>query len=121
MSKMLSEAMGEDKPFDFSDITTKEDLHKKIKHKDAPRAHSKRSNPHHDHVPSDTMDLLIETINESDLGWKADVCKLQKHHHLYQSSCDEEMVQLDAESESELYAFGDHPDFTNVLSEAQKF
>jgi len=31
------------------------------------------------------------------------------------------MVQLDAESESELYAFGDHPDIANVLSEAQKF
>lgn len=36
----------------------------------------KRSNPHHDHVPSDEMDLLIQTINTIDLGWKADTCKL---------------------------------------------
>ena len=43
----------------------------------------KRSNPHHDHVPSDEMDLLIETINKMDLGWKADTCKLQKHHPMY--------------------------------------
>lgn len=40
------------------------------------RAHNKRSNPHHDHKPSDEMDLLISTINKLDLGWKADVCKL---------------------------------------------
>jgi hypothetical protein len=43
------------------------------KHK---RADNKRNNAHHEHVPSDTMDLLIETINAADLGWKADVCKL---------------------------------------------
>ena len=47
------------------------------------RASGKRSNPHHDHVPSDEMDLLIETINKGDFGWKADICKLQKHHHMY--------------------------------------
>ena len=40
------------------------------------RAHNRRSNPHYDHVPSDEMDLLIQTINEGDFGWKADVCKL---------------------------------------------
>lgn len=41
------------------------------------RAHKiKRSNPHHDHVPSYEMDLLIETINTQNLGWKADTCKL---------------------------------------------
>ena len=36
----------------------------------------KRSNPPHDHVPSDEMDILIQTINTVDLGWKADTCKL---------------------------------------------
>jgi len=51
------------------------------------RAHNKRSNPHHDHVPSDEMDVLIEAINSADLGWKADTCKLQKNHHMY--SCGE--------------------------------
>lgn len=40
------------------------------------RASGKRGNPHYDHVPSDEMDLLIETINSGDFGWKADVCML---------------------------------------------
>ena len=38
-----------------------------LRHK---RAHNRRSNPHHDHVPSDEMDLLIETINsEESITW----------------------------------------------------
>lgn len=45
------------------------------------------------------MDLLIETINGMDIGWKADVCKLQKHHASYGSHCgqdnDEMLLQLD--------------------------
>jgi hypothetical protein len=36
------------------------------------------------------MDILIETINSSDLGWKADTCKLQKHHAMYGAHCDKE-------------------------------
>ena len=35
----------------------------------------KRMNAHHEHVPSDETDLLIEAINNLDLGWKADTCK----------------------------------------------
>lgn len=30
---------------------------------------------HLDHQPSDEMDMLIQTVNEANLGWKADVCK----------------------------------------------
>ena len=101
MSKMLSEAMGEDKPFEFNDLSTKEDMKQKVSHKKQPRAHNKRSNLHYDHKPSDTMDLLIETINESDLGWKADICKLQKHHQLYVENCDSELVQVESDSEAE--------------------
>lgn len=53
------------------------------------RADSKRGNPHHFHVPNDEMDLLIETVNSGDFGWKADVCMLQKHHHMYDADkCD---------------------------------
>ena len=44
---------------------------------------SKRSNLHLEHKPSDEMDLLISTLNDADLGWKADTCKLQKHHAKY--------------------------------------
>lgn len=58
------------------------------------RASSKRGNPHYDHVPSDEMDLLIETINSGDFGWKADVCKLQKHHHMYDADKCEKKVNL---------------------------
>lgn len=41
-----------------------------------------------DHKPSDETDLLIQTVNEADLGWKADVCKYQKHHANYGSHCE---------------------------------
>lgn len=44
---------------------------------------SKRSNLHLEHKPSDEMDLLISTLNDAELGWKADTCKLQKHHSKY--------------------------------------
>jgi hypothetical protein len=67
MSKMLKEAMEDPQLLQ---------LDSKIELKEKSQAHSHRSNPHHDHVPSDEMDLLIETINELDLGWKADTCKL---------------------------------------------
>jgi hypothetical protein len=40
------------------------------------KANFKRKNSHLNHVPSDELDILIEKINSSDLGWKADVCKL---------------------------------------------
>jgi hypothetical protein len=47
-----------------------------------------RHNLHHEHVPTDETDLLISTINSLDLGWKADVCKLQKHHANYGAHCE---------------------------------
>lgn len=47
-----------------------------------------RHNIHLEHVPTDETDLLISTINEMDLGWKADVCKYQKHHSNYGAHCD---------------------------------
>ena len=39
------------------------------------------------------MDLLIEAVNAADLGWKADVCKYQKHHPKYGAHCDDEPLQ----------------------------
>ena len=47
----------------------------------------KKKNLHLEHVPSDENDLLISMINASDLGWKADTCKLQTHHADYK--CDD--------------------------------
>ena len=38
---------------------------------------------HHEYKPSDRNDVIIQTINDANLGWKADSCKLQKHHAQY--------------------------------------
>ena len=59
----------------------------------ARRSH-KRQNVHHTHIPSDINDLLIETINDLDIGWKADTCKYQKHHEKYGAHCEKEQVGL---------------------------
>lgn len=100
------------------------------------RAHNKRSNPHHDHKPSDEMDVLISTINELDIGWKADVCKLQKHHKMYGDHCDQledvELLQLssdgdaaDADADSSKSGkkeatFGEGSDFQAAWAQAKK-
>ena len=39
-----------------------------------------RKNFHLEHVPSDEMDLLITSVNNADVGFKLDTCKLQKNH-----------------------------------------
>ena len=53
-----------------------------------PKKSSRRFNAHLEHIPSDDMDLLISTINDMDLGWKADTCKYQKTHSSYGSHCE---------------------------------
>ena len=40
------------------------------------------------------MDVLISTVNDADLGWKADVCKYQKHHAKYGAHCEKEKLML---------------------------
>lgn len=66
------------------------------------RQSTKRYNAHLEHVPSDENDLAISFINSQDFGWKADVCKLQKHHVDYGSHCDSQILaQVDSESEIE--------------------
>ena len=73
----------------------------------------KRQNLHLEHKPSDQMDLMITAVNSADLGWKADVCKYQKHHELYGSHCDKEkpvnLAQIN-EDEPESKPFGDMKD-----------
>lgn len=41
-----------------------------------------------EHAANDETDKAISFINKNDLGWKADVCKLQRHHADYGSHCD---------------------------------
>ena len=48
---------------------------------------------HLEHKPSDEVDVLISAVNEADLGWKADVCKYQKHHANYGAHCDLQLAQ----------------------------
>jgi hypothetical protein len=66
-------------------------------------------------VPSDENDLIISSINALDLGWKADTCKLQKHHAQYGEHCEalnlaqtkaKEDVDAELESESEYRSLG---------------
>lgn len=45
------------------------------------------------------MDAAIEAINTSDLGWKADTCKLSKNHHMYDCDTDVELIQVSDENE----------------------
>jgi hypothetical protein len=75
------------------------------KHHKAKKASGKRRNLHLDHKPSDETDLLIQAVNEAALGWKADVCKYQKHHANYGAHCDNEAVSLaqvtDADEQAE--------------------
>ena len=44
--------------------------------------------------PRDETDLLIETINGLDIGWKADTCKLSKGHASRGAHCEEATLNL---------------------------
>lgn len=63
------------------------------------------------------MDLLIEAINTADLTWKADVCKLQKHHHMYDADrCDQNLVQIKDSDNTATEAM----EYAGQLSEAEQ-
>jgi len=51
-------------------------------------------------VPSDENDIAISFINNQNLGWKADTCKLQKHHAEYGTHCDALMLAQKNETKS---------------------
>lgn len=71
----------------------------KIKQMQRQMKSAKRYNAHLEHVPSDENDLAISFINSGDFGWKADTCKLQKHHADYGSHCDGQILaQVDSSS-----------------------
>ena len=71
---------------------------------------------------------MISAFNSLDLGWKADVCKLYKHHADYGSHCDAplELAQTSSkneneEGEQETLVFGHGEAFKSSLEEAQKY
>ena len=53
---------------------------------------------HANWVPRDETDLLIETINGLDIGWKADTCKLSKGHASRAAHCDKEKPTILAQT-----------------------
>lgn len=77
-----------------------------------------------DFEPCDETDLLIETINGLDIGWKADTCKLSKGHAARGAHCEEAPLTL-AQTKSEDLAtqktFGEGPEFPAAIEKAQKY
>lgn len=43
-------------------------------------------------MPSDETDAAISFINRNNFGWKADTCKLQRHHVEYGKHCDSQKL-----------------------------
>ena len=91
------------------------------------RKSHKRYNAHHEHVATDDTDILIETINDLDLGWKADTCKYQTHHAKYGSHCEKEKAMNLAQTSSseaeelETENFGNQANFAEAWEHAQSF
>ena len=84
-----------------------------------------RINHHLTHVPSDEMDVLISIVNDADIGWKADTCKLQSHHENYcQKDNSTNLAQvsdpISLAGTKDFAAKGDKV-FTQVLAKVQKY
>ena len=82
-----------------------------------------RENLHASHKPSDETDLLIQTINKLDIGWDADVCKLQSHHASYGSHCEGQKTNLAQKGSEESLdieekVFGQGEDFSKAWEQA---
>ena len=87
------------------------------------RKSHKRYNAHRNHQPSEINDILIEAINNLDIGWKADTCKYQKHHSKYGDHCGNpnhplNLAQIQTE---EPKTFAQGAEFPKALEDAQKF
>jgi hypothetical protein len=78
-------------------------------------------------VATQLTDQAITFINNADLGWKADTCKLTKDHPDRGSHCDQENVQLeddtllqtDSDLEKKKKFGSDNSEFKKVLKKAQ--
>ena len=92
------------KKISFADTKPKaKNLIQKTKHD-----HHPRQKLTFEDKPSDEMDLLITIMNDSDLGFKMDTCKLQKDHARYgegqicdQTLIDTNLVMLDEDAEED--------------------
>lgn len=84
-----------------------------------------RINHHLTHIPSDEMDVLIQVVNDADIGWKADTCKLQSDHENYcQKDNSTKLAQvsdpISLAGTKDFAAKGDKV-FTQVLANVQKY
>jgi hypothetical protein len=69
----------------------------------------------HDWIPNEQSDMLIEAVNELELGWTADTCKLQHGNSKRPVQCDEvKDVSLAHKGKK----FGEGKDFDGALKEA---
>lgn len=85
-------------PTDETNVQIKAEIKSKLR--SFARTSHKRFNAHKAHKPSDENDMLIQLINELDLGWKADTCKYQKHHEKYGDHCEAlHLAQTSAKTE----------------------
>ena len=70
---------------------------------------------------------MIQAINDLKLTWKADTCKLQKHHVNYGSHCQKEaalalaQTKSKADEEGEASSFGQQENFAGAWDEARKY
>jgi hypothetical protein len=82
-------------------------------------AKKRRAHKHIDFVPREETDLLIETINSLDLGWKADTCMLRKEKG--SKKCEEplNLAQTSRIHGKALYQKGDG--YKAAVEEAQAF
>lgn len=95
-NKIVTESLDNSKPKDEVNLMIDADINLeavsssaiKSKALERQRQHSKRFNAHTEHVASDETDKAISFINNQNLGWKADTCKMQKHHSEYGAHCD---------------------------------
>lgn len=133
-NKIVTEALDNSKPKEENNLMIDADINieaessAEIKSKllARQRQHSKRFNAHSEHVASDETDKAISFINNQNLGWKADTCKLQKHHSEYGSHCDKvNLAQVSDDKNQTLVqtkVFGENTDnFKKALTTAQKW
>lgn len=83
----------------------------KRRHHKKKAVYTRRENAHNSHVPSDANDKVISFINSQNLGWTADICKLQKHHKDYSKeeceSGDDALLMTQVEEQNKQKVFGE--------------
>jgi hypothetical protein len=75
-------------PTESNNVQIDAQTSEKVETHQAKRSPTNRINAHAEHKANDETDKAISFINNQNLGWKADTCKLQTHHAEYGSHCE---------------------------------